>query len=114
MKNTTIFTLAWLRAALIRAVKTMAQTALGMITIGMGTAEVDWRYVASVAIVAGIYSLLTSVAGLPEVPTETPQETPPVTPSPAASPEIKPAVKANTQTAGSQDRPQDEPEQKTE
>lgn len=57
----------WLKAAGIRAIKTMAQTALGMFTVGMATEEVAWTYVASVAVVAGIYSLLTSIAGLPEV-----------------------------------------------
>lgn len=57
----------WFKAALVRMVRTMAQTALGMFTVGKAFNEVDWRYVASVAIVSGIYSLLTSVAGLPEV-----------------------------------------------
>lgn len=57
----------WFKAASIRAIKTMAQTALGMFTVGMATEEVAWTYVASVAVVAGIYSLLTSIAGLPEV-----------------------------------------------
>ena len=63
-----IFTKEWFRAAAIRAIKTVAQTALGMITVGMAASEVPWQYVASVSLVAGIYSLLTSVAGLPEVP----------------------------------------------
>lgn len=66
MENKSHFSL-WLKAASIRAIKTMAQTALGMITVGMATEEVAWQYVASVAVVAGIYSLLTSIAGLPEV-----------------------------------------------
>ena len=57
----------WLKAAGIRAVKTIAQTALGMLTIGAAISEIDFRHVASVAIVAGIYSLLTSLAGLPEL-----------------------------------------------
>jgi len=58
----------WLKAAGIRAIKTMAQTALGMFTIGMAVNEVQWRYVISVTIVAGIYSVLTSLAtNLPEV-----------------------------------------------
>lgn len=61
------FTEKWLKAALIRAIKTVAQTALGMITVGMAADEVNWSYVASVSLVAGIYSLLTSIAGLPEV-----------------------------------------------
>lgn len=67
MKNKNVFTTEWFRAALIRAIKTIAQTALGMMTVGMTMDEVKWSYVASVALVAGIYSLLTSIAGLPEV-----------------------------------------------
>ena len=57
----------WLAAAGIRALKTVAQTALGFITVGMAIQDVDWKNVASVAIVAGIYSLITSLAGLPEL-----------------------------------------------
>lgn len=57
----------WLAAAGIRALKTVAQTALGFITVGMAMNEVDWKNLASVAIVAGIYSLITSLAGLPEL-----------------------------------------------
>lgn len=62
-----VMTLAWLKAALIRALKTAAQTALGLITIGTAAYEIDWRYVASVSAVAALYSMLTSLAGLPEV-----------------------------------------------
>lgn len=57
----------WICAAGIRAIKTIAQTALGFITVGMTIGEVDWKNVASVAIVAGVYSLITSLAGLPEL-----------------------------------------------
>lgn len=57
----------WICAAGIRAIKTIAQTALGFITVGMTVGEVDWKNVASVAIVAGVYSLITSLAGLPEL-----------------------------------------------
>jgi hypothetical protein len=58
----------WWRAAGIRAVKTMAQTAVALIgTNAMGVTEVDWLGVASGAALAGVVSLLTSVAGLPEV-----------------------------------------------
>lgn len=60
----------WLKAAGIRAIKTVAQTALGMLTIGATIQEVNWANVASVALVAGIYSMLTSVAGLPELDAE--------------------------------------------
>lgn len=65
MKN--VFTKEWFKAALIRAVKTVAQTAVSMITVGSAISEIQWSYVASVAVVAGVYSMLTSVAGLPEV-----------------------------------------------
>ena len=58
----------WLRAALIRAVKTMAQTAGALIgTNAIGVTDVDWFAVGSAAVLAGIVSVLTSVAGLPEV-----------------------------------------------
>lgn len=60
----------WLKAAGVRAVRTMAQTALGMFTVGMAMEEVKWSYVASVSLVSGIYSLITSIAGLPEVETD--------------------------------------------
>lgn len=61
------YTEEWARAALIRAIKTIAQTALGMLTVGAAVTEIDWLHVVSVAFVAGIYSILTSLAGLPEV-----------------------------------------------
>lgn len=62
------FTWDWLMAALIRAGKTVAQTALGLFTVGAALDEVNWAQVLSVSIVAGIYSILTSAAsGLPEV-----------------------------------------------
>jgi hypothetical protein len=57
----------WLRAAGVRAIRTMAQTAMSLITVGQVVAEVDWAVVASSAVVAGVYSLLTSIAGLPEL-----------------------------------------------
>lgn len=58
----------WIKAAGIRAVKTVAQTAVGMLTGNMvGIMDVDWVAVASVSAMAGIVSVLTSVAGLPEV-----------------------------------------------
>ena len=62
-----VFTVEWFKAAGIRAIKTMAQTALGMMTVGMAMEEIKWEYVGSVALVSGVYSLLTSIAGLPEV-----------------------------------------------
>lgn len=60
----------WVKAALVRAVKTMAQTAVGMIAVGAAMSEVQWLYVGSVALTAGILSVLTSLAGLPEVELE--------------------------------------------
>ena len=67
MKQITTNTSEWFKAALIRAIKTAAQTALGLITVGAAVSDIDWVQVASVSAVAAIYSLLTSVAGLPEV-----------------------------------------------
>lgn len=60
----------WFKAAGIRALKTIAQTAVGMIAVGAAASEVNWLYVGSVSLVAGVLSLLTSIAGLPEVPKE--------------------------------------------
>ena len=57
----------WIKAAGIRAIKTVAQTAVGMITVGAAVSEINWVYVASVSAVAGVASLLTSLAGIPEV-----------------------------------------------
>ena len=57
----------WWKAAGIRAIKTLAKTAAGMIVVGAGLSEIDWMYVGSVSLTAAILSLLTSVAGLPEV-----------------------------------------------
>ena len=59
--------LKWLREAGVRALKTVAQTAVATIGTGAAFAEVDWRMVASASLLAGVLSLLTSVAGLPEV-----------------------------------------------
>ena len=60
----------WLKAAGIRAVKTMAQTAVAVIGTGAVISAVDWKMVVSSAIVAGIVSWLTSLAGIPEVEEE--------------------------------------------
>lgn len=58
----------WLKAAGVRALKTVAQTAVGMLTGEMvGLLDADWLAVLSVAAMAGVVSLLTSVAGLPEL-----------------------------------------------
>ncbi len=61
----------WLKAAGVRAIKTIAQTAVALIgTNAIGITEVDWIGVASGAALAGVVSLLTSLAGIPEVEAE--------------------------------------------
>ena len=60
----------WMVNAGIRAVKTMAQTAVAVMGTSTVLSAIDWRMVLSSAIVAGIVSILTSVAGLPEAPCE--------------------------------------------
>lgn len=57
----------WAMAALIRAVKTFAQTFVGCITVGAAIHEVDWLHALSVSGVAFVLSVFTSLAGLPEV-----------------------------------------------
>ncbi len=57
----------WWRAAAVRAVKTMAQTAVATIGASAVLTAVDWPMVASASVLAGVLSLLTSLAGLPEV-----------------------------------------------
>jgi hypothetical protein len=60
--------LKWLKAAGIRAVKTVSQTALAMLGTSMLLSEVDWIALLSASALSGVLSILTSVAGLPEVP----------------------------------------------
>ena len=60
-------TIEWLKAASVRAIKTMAQAALGIIGTGIFIHDIDWMMVISASIVAGIASILTSVAGIKEV-----------------------------------------------
>lgn len=57
----------WCQAAAVRAIKTVAQTAVATIGTAAVFSEVDWVVVVSTALLAGVLSLLTSVAGLPEV-----------------------------------------------
>lgn len=64
----------WLKAAAIRAVRTFAQTIIGMVTVGQAFIEVNWGYVLSVSGVAALLSVLMSLAGLPEVNEEFPEQ----------------------------------------
>lgn len=64
----------WLKAAGVRAIKTVAQTAIATIGTSAVLGDVDWLVVGSAAVLAGVLSLLTSVAGLPEVKGETETE----------------------------------------
>lgn len=57
----------WLKAAGVRAIKTVAQTMLAMIPVGVAIQDVSWLAVIGTSLLAGILSLLTSIAGLPEV-----------------------------------------------
>lgn len=57
----------WVKAAGVRAIKTMAQTAIATIGTAALMSSVDWTMVASASVLAGALSLLTSLAGLPEV-----------------------------------------------
>ena len=57
----------WWKAAGLRAVKTVAQTAVALISTNLLIEEVNWAMVVSASVLAGLLSLLTSVAGLPEV-----------------------------------------------
>ena len=60
-------TVEWVKAASVRAVKTMAQAAISVIGSSVVISSVDWKMVVSASVVAGVVSVLTSVAGLPEV-----------------------------------------------
>lgn len=58
---------AWWKAALVRAIKTIAQTAVATIGTTAVMSEVNWLMVASASVLAGMLSILTSIGGLPEV-----------------------------------------------
>ena len=62
-----VFTKEWFHAALVRALKTVAQTAIATIGTSAAIGDVNWVMVGSASVLAGVLSLLTSVAGLPEV-----------------------------------------------
>lgn len=68
--KTSVSTTKWVKAAAVRAVKTMAQTAAATIGTAGVMGVVDWKMVVSAAALAGILSVLTSTAGLPEVTEE--------------------------------------------
>ena len=65
-----MFTKEWFKAAGIRALRTVAQTAIATIGTSAAISEVNWKLVLSASVLAGILSLLTSLAGLPEVDEE--------------------------------------------
>lgn len=68
--SVSISTRKWLKAAAVRAGKTMAQTALAMLPSAAMITEVDWKVVIGTAALAGIGSILTSIVGIPEVQEE--------------------------------------------
>ena len=57
----------WVKASLIRAIKTIAQTGVALIGVGTVMSDINWTMVASASLLSGILSVLTSIAGLPEV-----------------------------------------------
>lgn len=57
----------WFKAAAIRAIKTVCQTAVALISVGTVMSDIDWVMVGSASLLSGILSILTSIAGLPEV-----------------------------------------------
>lgn len=65
MKN--IFTKQWAKATAVRAIKTVAQTAIATIGVSAVMTDVNWLSVGSASLLAGVLSVLTSIAGLPEV-----------------------------------------------
>lgn len=68
--NISVDTQKWIKASLVRAVKTVAQTAVGTIGASTMISEVSWQVVVSASLLSGIVSILTSVAGIPEVEAE--------------------------------------------
>lgn len=66
--NPDVNTAKWFKAACVRALKTVAQTAIATIGASASMGEVNWIMVGSASLLAGIVSILTSIAGIPEVP----------------------------------------------
>lgn len=66
-EKTNVFTKKWWHASLVRMIKTVAQTAIATIGTSAVMGDVNWLMVGSASLLAGILSLLTSIAGLPEV-----------------------------------------------
>ncbi|MGL6200908.1 MAG: holin [Lachnospiraceae bacterium] len=64
----------WAKAAAVRAVKTVVQTTIAMLGVAVVLGEVNWTMLVSVAVLAGVLSLLTSVTGLPEIKAESEEE----------------------------------------
>ena len=64
----------WFKAAIVRAVKTFAQALGGFITVGVALSDVNWKLALSVSAAATIYSVITSISGLPEVKSQEAQQ----------------------------------------
>lgn len=65
--NVSINTKEWFKASAIRAVKTFAQTAVSLITVGNMVTELNWASILGISVTSAIVSVLTSIAGIPEV-----------------------------------------------
>lgn len=65
--NVSVDTKQWFKAMAVRAIKTVAQTAVATIGVSATMGEVNWAMVASASVLSGILSVLTSIAGIPEV-----------------------------------------------
>lgn len=62
-----IFTKLWFKAAFVRALKTICQTAAGVLSASSLFEQVDWKIVVSASLLSGLISMLTSIGGLPEI-----------------------------------------------
>lgn len=69
-----VSTQKWIKAAGVRAIKTMAQTAVATIGTAAAMGQVDWKYVMSASVLAGVLSILMSITGIPEVEADTEAE----------------------------------------